>query len=549
MKEIAGIWSAGNDEKVYLVLSRKADRNNGFQIYSRLKSDNDFVVGRWYSGAPAQVAAVENRLLIFLGRGGCQSYDKRTSYTEQRLEEKLVVRACRYFNNKLYVIAEANQALTVPVYSQVKLPSSVSGQSVTEIDPNSQAGNAKNAGFKLSLQKGDRIVMVRDQKSHWRSLCRRVLPIADWSASSCQIGFQGDIIYLFGISNQTLQFSRLREGGFTEPESVSIDSPVAAISTVNANHQLRIIVAVNDLQGEDIHKRNTENNTQYRIGLFTDDRWIFSDPIEKTSGSVLMASAETVSFCGFGQNIAAFQRKSDHEVLFGQYSLKGELIENLSHSILADQHQRMPLLDWFFSSYLLMAIGAIVFALVFWRRGDAFSQAALPDFIRVASIWRRFLAFFIDASIVFLINQFIFFFIQIIFYPDMFNDISELNNIWEQAQKGYFDPRIVKIGGYFWLTYYLSLPIYYLAGELLFAATLGKIILGLKIISLEGESLTRKQIWIRNLSRLLEMHPRIILFTFLFILISRYSQRVGDLAARTIVIEKKHTPINGKNQS
>jgi len=70
-------------------------------------------------------------------------------------------------------------------------------------------------------------------------------------------------------------------------------------------------------------------------------------------------------------------------------------------------------------------------------------------------------------------------------------------------------------------------------GELLFARSLGKAILGLKVVAADGEAASAMAILIRNLVRVPEILTGILL---LYILINEHHQRLGDLLARTLVV-------------
>jgi len=66
--------------------------------------------------------------------------------------------------------------------------------------------------------------------------------------------------------------------------------------------------------------------------------------------------------------------------------------------------------------------------------------------------------------------------------------------------------------------------------------TLGKRILGLRVMDGEGRRLRPAQVILRNLMRPLDMLPGLYGVGGTVSLLSRYSQRLGDLAANTIVV-------------
>jgi uncharacterized RDD family membrane protein YckC len=66
--------------------------------------------------------------------------------------------------------------------------------------------------------------------------------------------------------------------------------------------------------------------------------------------------------------------------------------------------------------------------------------------------------------------------------------------------------------------------------------TLGKRVLRLRVVDAEGLRLQQNQVVIRNLLRFIDMLPAFYLVGGLACLFSRHSQRLGDLAANTVVV-------------
>src|SRR5690606_14755479 len=77
--------------------------------------------------------------------------------------------------------------------------------------------------------------------------------------------------------------------------------------------------------------------------------------------------------------------------------------------------------------------------------------------------------------------------------------------------------------------------------ELLTGRSLGKMIFGLRVTDFNGAPPARSALLVRNLLRILDVY---ILFPLplLLVLYTPLRQRMGDLAARTIVVEKATAP-------
>ena len=82
-----------------------------------------------------------------------------------------------------------------------------------------------------------------------------------------------------------------------------------------------------------------------------------------------------------------------------------------------------------------------------------------------------------------------------------------------------------------------------------FGATLGKMAMRIEIISADGKRPTVRQTILRNLIRPIELSSRIIIiFTIAMMLLTRTHQRLGDIMARTVVIEKVRLPHSDDSQ-
>lgn len=72
--------------------------------------------------------------------------------------------------------------------------------------------------------------------------------------------------------------------------------------------------------------------------------------------------------------------------------------------------------------------------------------------------------------------------------------------------------------------------------------TIGKRIVGLRVLGEDGLALTFSQAVIRNLVRVADLLPGLYLVGGLSVLVDRKARRLGDVAAGTIVVRERHTP-------
>ena len=85
--------------------------------------------------------------------------------------------------------------------------------------------------------------------------------------------------------------------------------------------------------------------------------------------------------------------------------------------------------------------------------------------------------------------------------------------------------------------------VYGVITEAKYGATLGKMILKLRVINGQGETPTLRQAALRNMVKLVELSwPPMIPVLLLLPVITRNRQRLGDMMARTAVVEKAAVP-------
>jgi uncharacterized RDD family membrane protein YckC len=92
--------------------------------------------------------------------------------------------------------------------------------------------------------------------------------------------------------------------------------------------------------------------------------------------------------------------------------------------------------------------------------------------------------------------------------------------------------------------YLAAMFLYYVLQEAMFASTIGKHLLGLRIVGNSGDPVSMGEALTRNLLRLVDWLPVLYLFGTLIIVISSKKQRLGDIVARTVVTLVAERDIN-----
>jgi uncharacterized RDD family membrane protein YckC len=94
----------------------------------------------------------------------------------------------------------------------------------------------------------------------------------------------------------------------------------------------------------------------------------------------------------------------------------------------------------------------------------------------------------------------------------------------------------VSLTGPAFIIYILIVVGYYFGLEYKKGQTLGKMIMGLRVAAVEGE-LTAQKVIIRTLLRIVDSLPVLYLVGFIVMLTSGRKQRIGDMAAGTVVVK------------
>ena len=393
----------------------------------------------------------------------------------------------------------------------------------------------------LLLGLDDLVVLRHGKDNQWQIVASDLAVIADWDSAKTQIGVLDGVAYLFGIRNEALQHCRLHKGKCTAEETLPIEN-VTKLQVLMVNRELRVIVAVCEDISEAISKGGEDvEHVFYRMGWRGKEEWVFSDPLRKDSARKLVGFPERVIFAVFGQNIMVFERRSEREVRLGQYDSTGELRESLERPIAAIEEESIYFLEWMFGTKVITVLMLVIVIFVFWRREEAFiGTGILPDYIQLASIWRRALAFILDILLVSLVANFIWEMIPSALYSELPQSMEEVDLFLEQIKKGYVEPRILKAIAVVSLINYLFFILYLTFCEVVFSTTLGKRAFKLMVVNIKGNRMSMRQALVRNMLRLLDFypHPQFYLMTLVLVLITRCRQRSGDLIARTIVVVK-----------
>lgn len=544
------IWAHGGEEGVYLLYSQSKPQDPDFQIFFRPIAGEKFSTSRWHKGQPQAVAAGKYRLMVFFTNGACRSYDLVSAPRhERRLPENLTAVDCIWQRETIYVLARAQSSTTLPLMAESPQSGS-SSASEDKIDrtPKNSAAPRKEAQIAaskqttqnnkipavkstpsvFSLAAGEYVILSREKTHPWQLLIKQPLPVNHWDKPHFAI--HGDEIHLFGIERaqpdktgpdgSLLHLYRTDES-WTEAKILPVDN-VIDYEVLEVNRQIRIVAFVRSSETT-LPSNNlpvSSAPTHFRLGWPLQEGWNFTEPLQIAPGEILTASPDKIAFADLGQNLAVFEQRDSGQVHFSIYSSTGQLIQTAAHSLTAKEKDESLIL----TSLTVMLTLTITFLLIFWRRADAFTDTApLPAFIQLAPLSRRLLAFLLDILPALLVTPTLF--------SEEFAELPGQLSFWEQLRVAWEDPLLMQLK--IQLTFSALAAAYMMISELLFSATPGKLALRLVVLHRQGATITAKQAVLRNLLRLVELQFVIIA---VLVLITKRRQRLGDLAARTIVV-------------
>jgi uncharacterized RDD family membrane protein YckC len=508
--ENPSIFSSGNDNGVYLVVTSKVGDRQGFQIFYRGKVSPGFVAGNQYQGYPVGIAATNERLMIFFNHGNCRSYDLHATYTEQSLPAATQLVDCSGTNDSLYALTK------------------------------------NKIGYSL----------WHHSKNKWQSAGDVPLPLTDPNQTTTKIHVFDAIVHILNIHTEKLwhQTWRLDQQSLCEPQLLQADNVIDA-SILTVNREVILIVAVRTADSNNPPSTvDRKQNVEFCIGRQVKDAWFFGAPLKQTtdnSSLPFVAPIEEVSAAAFGQNIAIFQKCDNGEIWLRQYSPAGELLEKPALALSVASVQSLPFLQWMFNPGTAVAMTVAIAVLLFLHRKKAFgSQYPLPEYIQLASIWRRTLAFLIDTMAILFLSDIVLIILQSKIPPELVQEMSlPAEVIIKKMQSGIMQPQMFRLMVLTLIIVVVVSLFYFILCESFFQRTPGKLCMNLMVLDVSGKPVSVRQAVLRNILRLLEYHPLISpLISLIIVLSTSRRQRIGDLVADTIVVIQTPTLIYQLNK-
>ncbi|MCA9249597.1 MAG: RDD family protein [Phycisphaerae bacterium] len=438
-------------------------------------------------------------------------------------------------SDSVYAIVPTDTALSLPLHIQPEVVASENASVTENITSNGSATNAQKPEPVKAESVVDRSVpqpkfsLVRYHRGEWQfvALCPSSLDVAAnvWMATS-----KGEFAILYatvGESNQLM----IVKGSETEWQTPSAGPKLPTSSVLSFFSEQRVFTV---LACEKTEATSAPDVKSYR--------WL--DGIWKPGAKFDINVDESFEFGNeiaagmFGKYaVLAYESKSQETSRFwaGVWEMAGgsptvEPTELLPLGPNLPSAKRTEM-----ASIAIAIILSLLLFIVFVRRTPSlFVEMELPEGYALAGAGKRTLAFVIDL-IAFSLVAF-----PLIVTPWMTSHLTPGEDI--QREFTYlleFNPDVTFEP---WTKCLLLFVVYATAMELACRATIGKLVLGLRVASTSGKRGTALSIIVRNCLRFELYYKLAFLPLAMLVILTRNHQRLGDLVAGTLVIEPIKQP-------
>jgi uncharacterized RDD family membrane protein YckC len=157
-----------------------------------------------------------------------------------------------------------------------------------------------------------------------------------------------------------------------------------------------------------------------------------------------------------------------------------------------------------------------------------YQAATAAPVLHYVGVGRRFLATLLDVIILSIVDGII----SALFLAGSFTKGATISNMMTFGNNTYHASSLGDV-------LLILVPcLYFIALEATLGATLGKMILGIRVVKVDGSPMSAGASLIRNLLRIIDVLPIAYLVGAIFIWTSSTKQRLGDRVAHTVVVRR-----------
>ncbi|MBN1490439.1 MAG: RDD family protein, partial [Phycisphaerae bacterium] len=328
-----------------------------------------------------------------------------------------------------------------------------------------------------------------------------------------------------GGDNTRIVCTSWADGAWSEPELIALDGVLDDATAMYVTPRAAFAAATRP------PTEPASTPASWRLWRYVDDMWQPGKPLTLTAPPTQAAVA------AFGQNVLVADLPADGNVTVGVWPLDGGQATRPPKPIDVFDAPPRPAIDPHVRDWVGTAVLIGIIALVFWRRQDSLSTSLpLPAGTMLGRYWKRLAAALIDLAPAMLATGWFWLGDAQTWLTAAIEYAKEITATGGQVE-AYAPPApAVVIWG--WLVTRLAYAMYCGLFEWYWGMTPGKRLLGCRVVGEMGEPPALKQIVLRNAARLLELEMMPTMWPLLLIVfLTRNRQRIGDLLARTVVVE------------
>ncbi len=517
----ASVIAAGNDQVFWAVVIDEPERGHDATVRCifRKAPDEHFARPRHFLpeiGRPARIAAKATDLHIIFDDGTHRRYTPTSAYTERKLPNGIVPEALAG-DAELPVLYAV-----VPSHVAAKLLTTQPAAGITVPPLGSVATRPKGAPS-TATRPGVGFSLVRFQRGRWRPW--RQIPSWFDAQDQCWLSARRGIVHIFWQENNrrsTVWYNAL--SGDEWGEITSLQAPGAILlgwALAVAEDELAFVVAL------------AADGGGWRLGVLlrAADSWQSMRTLRGERKDLLVLP-NRVAAASFDKSVALAVRDEQDQVSVGRWLASGGAPLEAVRPARGLVTPRQPWNDPRLSTWLPLILVTGALLLVFWRRQESITRTiALPVGISLAGYGKRLLAFVIDLAPAVVATM-------PLWRVPLSTAFREYGSAAPFPSEQGPDDIQLWIG---WLVIRVVYAVYCAGCEFMFHATPGKLALRCRVISEDLQPCRARQILARNLVRIIEL-DRYLVPLLVLVFLTRNRQRLGDLAARTLVVEISESP-------
>jgi len=490
-------------------------------------------------------AAAGRSLFVFFDDGTFHSYSRIGRHIEVALPGRALPEAIAGIHGEdqpgLYAIVRRRvgrqilrQAEETPLATQRSTQPSLSAPHGGEADvggePLIELEGPTGARSEGTVHLAGRFDLVAYRAGKWRYVAPLGYELPAGRPHAWCMTASGRLVQVFTVPSEGarhLDYIRWFEGAWSQPRTLEVGGAIAHLVAGYTGSTPSLIVAAREAGGT----REAASRLTWRIWREEGDVWQGSEPLAFASPEPGPApDGAGAAATGFCDGALLARVGAGGSVEYSVFPPKGGPPTVPWTPVRAFDRPSEPLLNPRLSEWARMAVFLAVMLLIFWRRQESLAMPArLPDGFELARYWKRAAAALVDLVPALAATAWIWLRPALEYRAEI-----DAAVVWKDGALP-SAPRNLLLG---WFAARLVYALYNGVFEYLWGTTPGKRLFGCRVVSEIPGRLTIGQVIIRNVVRVLELEPYLRIWPLLLIVfLTRNRQRLGDLSARTVVVE------------